>query len=154
MFKDRDREIMSLMRENGLQIGDSLSILKTLKLEQKQEMLDWMIENDITRRVISVSLQSISKQARDIAKRKDLNYDDLLKLMDHITVKWNNFENKELYIDLELIMAMPGSTLEDFYEEFKFLKYCLTLIQTIVINGTLLRLIHYTMITIMNMIRL
>jgi hypothetical protein len=39
--------------------------------------------------------------------------------MDHITVKWNNFENKELYIDLELIMAMPGSTLEDFYEEFK-----------------------------------
>jgi radical SAM superfamily enzyme YgiQ (UPF0313 family) len=119
MFKERDREIMSLMRENGLQIGDSLSILKTLKLEQKQEMLDWMIENDITRRVISVSLQSISKQARDIAKRKDLDYDDLLKLMDHITVKWNNFENKELYIDLELIMAMPGSTLEDFYEEFK-----------------------------------
>jgi len=119
MFKDRDREIMTLMRDNGLQIGDSLSILKTLKLEQKKEMLDWMIENDITRRVISVSLQSISKVARDIAKRKDLELDHVLTLIDHITHEWNYFKNKELYIDIELIMAMPGSTLQDFYDEFR-----------------------------------
>jgi hypothetical protein len=119
MFKDRDREIMTLMRDNGLQIGDSLSILKTLKLKEKKEMLDWMIEHDITRRVISVSLQSISKEARDIAKRKDLELDDVLTLIDHITNEWNYFKNKELYIDIELILAMPGSTLQDFYDEFQ-----------------------------------
>lgn len=119
MFKERDREIMTLMRQNGIHIGDSLSILKTLKLEQKQEMLDWMIENDITRRVISISLQSISKLARDIAKRKDLDLEDILKLIEHITTKWNYFKGKEFYIDLELILAMPGSTVHDFYEEFK-----------------------------------
>ena len=119
MYKERDKEMMQAMRDNGLQIGDSLSILKTLKFEQKQEMLDWMIENEITRRVISVSLQSISNRARDIAKRKDLELEDVIKLIEHITERWNNFESKELYIDIELILAMPGSTLEDFYQEFK-----------------------------------
>ena len=36
-----------------------------------------------------------------------------------LTSKWNNFKDKELWLDLELILGMPGSTLKDFYEEFK-----------------------------------
>lgn len=120
MFKERDKEFLSLMLQNGLQAGDTLALLKTQKLDQKIDLLDWMIKNEVTIDVLSVSLQSISKEARDIAKRKDLELHDVLKLIDHITKKWNSFLlNKELYIDLELILGMPGSTLEDFYEEFR-----------------------------------
>ena len=119
MFKERDREMMMHMVDNGVQIGENLSVLKTLKLEQKKEMLDFMIEHDITRQVISISLQSISPEARKIANRRDLNVEETYELVDHLTNKWNNFKEKELWLDLELILAMPGSTLKDFYEEFK-----------------------------------
>lgn len=118
MFKERDRKIVQLMRQNNLQIGDTLSILKTLKVDQKKEILDFLIEHDVTARVISLSLQSISEQARDVAKRKDLNLNDTIELMDHLTKKWD-FKSKDMYIDIELILGMPGSTLDDFYEEFK-----------------------------------
>jgi len=119
MFKDRDREMMMHMVKNGVQIGENLSVLKTLKLEQKKEMLDFMIEHDITRQVISISLQSISEEARRIANRRDLTEEETYELVDHLTNKWNNFKDKELWLDLELILGMPGSTLEDFYEEFR-----------------------------------
>ena len=83
MFKERDREMLMQMVNNGVQIGENLSVLKTLKLEQKKEMLDFMIEHDITRQVVSISLQSISEEARKIANRRDLNVEEIYELVDH-----------------------------------------------------------------------
>ena len=119
MLKERDFQMMRIMQDNGLQVGDSISVLKTLKLKDKIDIIDFMVETEITRRLISISVQSISKKARDIAKRIDLDYDDTITIIDHIKEKWGNLYEKELHIDLELILGMPGSTLEDFYDEFK-----------------------------------
>lgn len=119
MLKKRDIEMMLIMKENNVQVGDTISVLKTLKVEDKIDIIDFMIENEITSRTISISVQSISKKARDIAKRIDLEYDDTIKLIDHIKDRWGNLHDKDLYVDLELILGMPGSTLEDFYDEFK-----------------------------------
>lgn len=119
MLKKRDIEMMLIMKENNVQVGDTISVLKTLKVEDKIAIIDFMIENEITSRTISISVQSISKKARDIAKRIDLEYDDTIKLIDHIKDRWGNLHDKDLYVDLELILGMPGSTLEDFYDEFK-----------------------------------
>lgn len=65
----------------------------------------------------TVSIQSVSEKAMKIANRVDLSLENKIKLSEHIHKRCH----KEGYPvpSLELILAMPGSTLEDFYKEFE-----------------------------------
>lgn len=67
--------------------------------------------------VPTISIQSISEEAMKVANRPDLSLEDKIKLAEYINEKCN----KEGYPKppLELILGMPGSTLEDFYNEYE-----------------------------------
>jgi hypothetical protein len=67
--------------------------------------------------VPTISIQSISEEAMKVANRPDLTLEDKIKLAEHINEKCN----KEGYPKppLELILGMPGSTIEDFYNEYE-----------------------------------
>ena len=93
----------------------------------EQDGEDW--EDDIRRKqaaegealyisvVPTVSIQSISKEAMDVVNRVDLNLEDKLALARHI----NQRCNVEGYPKppVELILGMPGSTIDDFYNEYE-----------------------------------
>lgn len=63
----------------------------------------------------TISIQSISDEAMKVANRIDLSFEDKIKLSEHIRKRCH--EEGFPVPNLELIMAMPGSTLEDFYNE-------------------------------------
>jgi len=138
-FKDRDLEIFKYAWESKLNLTD-ISTVKTpilekridlinscfkiigknsnRKLETKNEMDMWG-ETENVSLVPTVSIQSISKTAMKISNRVDLNSQDKLKLSHHI----NKMCTKEGYTipAIELILAMPGSTIDDFYEEMNII---------------------------------
>ena len=65
----------------------------------------------------TVSIQSVSDDAMKIAKRVDLNLDDKIALSEHIHQRCN----VEGYPKppVEMILGMPGSTIDDFYKEYE-----------------------------------
>jgi hypothetical protein len=65
----------------------------------------------------TVSIQSVSEVAMKIANRVDLSLENKIKLSKHIYTRCH--EEGYPVPAPELIMAMPGSTLEDFYKEFE-----------------------------------
>jgi hypothetical protein len=69
--------------------------------------------------VPTVSFQSISDEAMRVAERIDLSFKDKVILSKHIHKRCH----QEGYPvpAIELIMAMPGSTIDDFYEEMTLL---------------------------------
>ena len=69
--------------------------------------------------VPTVSLQSVSEEAMKVANRIDLSLEDKIKLSMHIRKRCH--EQDFPVPAIELILAMPGSTLEDFYNEFSIL---------------------------------
>ena len=69
--------------------------------------------------VPTVSIQSISDEAMKVAKRKDLSTADKLKLSQHIEKRCR--EEGFPIPALELILAMLGSTLKDFYDEVEII---------------------------------
>jgi hypothetical protein len=66
--------------------------------------------------VPTVSFQSVSDEAMRVAERVDLNIRDKIILSEHIHKRCH--EEGFPVPAIELIMAMPGSTLADFYDEF------------------------------------
>lgn len=69
--------------------------------------------------VPTVSFQSISDEAMRVAERVDLNFKDKVILSKHINKRCH--EEGYPVPAIELIMAMPGSTIDDFYEEMALL---------------------------------
>ena len=69
--------------------------------------------------VPTVSIQSISDEAMRVAKRADLSYENKIKLSEHIRKKCH--EEGYPVPAIELIMGMPGSTLDDFYAEWEIM---------------------------------
>lgn len=69
--------------------------------------------------VPTVSIQSISEEAMKVANRVDLSLADKIKLSQHINKRCH--EEGFPIPAIELIMAMPGSTIEDFYNEMTLL---------------------------------
>jgi hypothetical protein len=69
--------------------------------------------------VPTVSIQSISDEAMKVAKRSDLSFEDKIKLSEHIRKRCH--EEGYPVPALELILGMPGSTKEDFYQEFNII---------------------------------
>lgn len=69
--------------------------------------------------VPTVSIQSISDEAMKVAKRADLSYENKIKLSEHIRKRCH--EEGYPVPAIELIMGMPGSTLNDFYAEWEIM---------------------------------
>jgi hypothetical protein len=66
-----------------------------------------------------ISIQSLSDKAMEVCKRLDLSAEDKIKLSEHI-----NYRCKTEGYPIpnpEFILAMPGSTKEDFYREFEII---------------------------------
>lgn len=139
-FKDRDIEIFRFAWENGFNLTD-ISTVKTKNLEKRKELIDsWFEivgskfqkqlkdevntldmwdETKFSSVVPTVSIQSISETAMKIADRTDLSTKDKIELSRYIKEKC---EEKNYPIPaIELILGMPGSTLDDFYNEMEII---------------------------------
>lgn len=129
VFFERDIEIFRFAWNTGLRLTD-VSTLKSKNLDKRIALIDaWFDvvgnnhdlekENKFSSIVPTVSLQSVSDEAMKVAKRVDLSFDDKIKLSEHIRFKCQ--ENGFPVPTPEFILGMPGSTINDFYEEFNVL---------------------------------
>jgi len=89
------------------------------KLENNETSIFEKQEQTYISVVPTVSIQSISDEAMRVSKRKDLSFEDKIKLSEHIRKRCH--EEGFPIPALELILGMPGSTKEDFYQEFNIL---------------------------------
>jgi len=140
-FEDRDLAIFEFAWKNDFNLTD-ISTMKSPNLERRKRLIDrWFEivgnkghrvkshnktsgldmwgETALVSIVPTVSIQSISEEAMRIAKRKDLSYNDKLALSRHIEKRCR--EEGFPIPALELILAMPGSTLQDFYDEVELI---------------------------------
>jgi tRNA A37 methylthiotransferase MiaB len=133
-FLERDLEIFKFAWENGIILTD-VSTMKSKSLDRRIKLIDsWFnivgshVDNSKIRKdddlpeyltppavVPTVSIQSISDEAMKVANRVDLSFEDKVKLSDHIRKRCE--EEGYPIPGIELILGMPGSTLQDFYEE-------------------------------------
>lgn len=125
MLFDRDLFIYELALKNKLHLRD-ISTVKSKDLNRRKKIID-ECDNLLTKyeetvktfkntpAIPTVSIQSVSSEAMRVAKRTDLSLEDKIELSEHI------FEKKRMGRDIELILGMPGSTLEDFYSEYELI---------------------------------
>lgn len=136
-FEDRDLEIFAFAWKHNFNLTD-ISTMKSPSLERRKRLIDrWFEvvgkgpekhskagggtdmwgETEYVSVVPTVSIQSISDEAMRVAKRVDLSIDDKIELSKHINKRCT--EEGFPVPALELILAMPGSTLDDFYNEMQ-----------------------------------
>jgi len=133
-FKDRDIEIFRFAWEHDFNLTD-ISTVKTKNLERRKQLIDsWFevvgsrksnisskdntdmwVDTESISLVPTVSIQSISETAMKIADRTDLSTKDKIELSRYIKERCK--EKHYPIPAIELILAMPGSTLQDFYDE-------------------------------------
>lgn len=134
-FEDRDIEIFRFAWHNNFNLTD-ISTMKSTDLKRRIRLIDRWFEivgygpekhskseggtdmwgdTEYVSVVPTVSIQSISDEAMKISKRIDLTCENKLKLSRHIEKRCR--EEGFPVPALELILAMPGSTLQDFYDE-------------------------------------
>jgi hypothetical protein len=137
VFFERDLEIFKFAWENNFQLTD-ISSMKATNYDRRKKLVDaWFdivgknvnlnidktiekgtnmwLETEVVSVVPTVSIQSVSDEAMKVAKRVDLSSEEKIKLAKHIGKRCNQqgFPKPPL----ELILAMPGSNLDDFYKE-------------------------------------
>lgn len=137
-FEDRDIDIFEFAWRHNLNLTD-ISTVKAKSLDRRKRLIDkWFdivgpIKNkdrsierlddnmwDATENmsvVPTVSIQSISNEAMRIAERVDLSTSDKMELSRYINKKCTDYGYP--VPALELILAMPGSTINDFYDEME-----------------------------------
>ena len=140
-FEDRDLEIFAFGWENGFNLTD-ISTMKSKDIKRRKRLIDrWFDivgkdarapksgegkggldmwgETEYVSVVPTVSIQSISEEAMKLADRVDLSTENKLELSRYINQRCE--EHGFPIPALELILAMPGSTLEDFYNEMEII---------------------------------
>ena len=135
-FEDRDLSIFEFGWKNNFNLTD-ISTMKSPDLTRRKRLIDrWFgvvgatdykpkatDGNDMWGKteyvsiVPTVSIQSISEEAMKVAQRVDLSTKDKLELSRHIEKRCR--EEGFPVPALELILAMPGSTIDDFYNEME-----------------------------------
>ncbi len=136
-FEDRDLEIFEFAWINKFNLTD-ISTMKSKDLKRRKRLIDrWFNivgtgpekhskaqggtdmwgETEYVSVVPTVSIQSISDKAMKLADRIDLSNNDKLELSRYINQRCN--EEGFPIPALELILAMPGSTIQDFYDEME-----------------------------------
>lgn len=124
IYEERDLEVFSFAWQNGIRLTD-ISTVKVKNLERRKRLIDRCFDiigkgpNLHTGCIPTVSLQSVSDEAMKVAKRVDLSLEDKIILSEHIYKKCN--QENIIPPSIELILGMPGSTLDDFYTEFELL---------------------------------
>lgn len=114
VFLERDTQILKMALDSGLILTD-LSLAKTKKLSVKKKIIDTLYSTG-HHGGLNISIQSMSDEAMRVSQRLDLCFQDKLALGKYIAQKSLELENRMPTI--EIILAMPGSTLEDFYNEY------------------------------------
>jgi putative methyltransferase len=137
-FLERDLAIFKFGWENGVKLTD-ISTMKSKDIDRRIKLVDsWFnvvgIDPDTStvngmtdprdlpmfaNVVPSVSIQSVSEIAMKVANRIDLSLENKIKLSEHISQRCH--QEGFPIPNVELIMGMPGSTLEDFYKEMTIL---------------------------------
>jgi putative methyltransferase len=122
VFEERDLGLLKFAKDAGLTFID-ISQVKTKDYERRKRLVDSFFEiiqpfgrKDRAAIVPNISIQSISDVAMQVAKRTDMKVSDKIKLgkyMRDLCAKY------DYHPGMELIMAMPGSTLDDFYAEWE-----------------------------------
>lgn len=137
VFEDRDLEIFAFAWNIQFNLTD-ISTLKSKDIKRRKRLIDrWFEivgtglethsvseggtdmwgETEFISVVPTVSIQSISDEAMKVSKRVDLSTEHKLELSKHIEKRCR--EEGFPVPALELILAMPGSTIDDFYNEFE-----------------------------------
>lgn len=124
VFEERDLGILRYAKEAGLTLVD-ISQVKTKDYERRKRLIDAFFDiiqpfgrTDRAAIVPNISIQSISDEALRVSKRTDMSIKDKIRLgkyLSEICAKYDYHPN------MELIMAMPGSTLDDFYAEWELI---------------------------------
>lgn len=142
-FEERDLEIFKFAWEQGVNLTD-ISTMKSKNLTKRKRLVDCWFEivgpkkesksakqiknfewwdKDAGENSISivptVAIQSISDEAMRVSKRVDLTSEDKIELSKHIEKQCR--EKGYPVPALELILGMPGSTLNDFYDEMELI---------------------------------
>lgn len=137
VFEDRDIELFAFAWSKRFNLTD-ISTVKAKDLKRRKRLIDrwfdivgsgpethskslggadmWK-DTEYVSVVPTVSIQSISDEAMRIADRVDLSTEDKLELSRYINSRCTEFGFP--VPALELILAMPGSTIEDFYNEME-----------------------------------
>jgi hypothetical protein len=119
----RDVDIIQKLADNKKQYGFPQStyiygIAKT-KLDKKEKVLEIGFESGLMK-WFPVPIQGITKEVTDNIKRTDVPLQDILNLALKLREKYN------VEPRFELILGLPGSTLNDFYEEMDLTEYSKT----------------------------
>jgi hypothetical protein len=125
MFIERDLKLYELALQHGLMLID-LSTVKIRDLNKRKQLIDAcdglltqyqvnLSDLNVKAPLPTISIQSISDEAMKVSKRVDLSIQDKIALSEHIDSKKRSERN------LELILGMPGSTIDDFYNEFELI---------------------------------
>lgn len=138
-FEKRDIEIFDFAWKHRLNLTD-ISTVKVKSMERRKRLIDsWFDivgsgmethskseggtdmwgDTEFVSVVPTVSIQSISDEAMRVADRVDLSSEEKIELSRYIHQKCH--EQGFPVPALELILAMPGSTKEDFYREMEII---------------------------------
>lgn len=115
----RDIDVVNYMGEMKRKYGYPESImmygLAKVQVEKREKLLDALFKNKLLSHYF-MSVQSISQTALKNVKRTDISVDENLSLAKKL---------KETYgavIKVELILGLPGSTIDDFYQEMDLIQ--------------------------------
>lgn len=138
-FEERDLTIFKFAWDNKFNLTD-ISTLKAKDLSRRIRLIDSVFEivgtgpeehsaseggtdmwgqTEYVSIIPSISIQSVSETAMKIADRVDLSYNDKIELSKHINKRCS--EEGYPIPAVELILGMPGSTLDDFYAEMEII---------------------------------
>ena len=125
MYKERDLEFLDFALQNGI-TPQAMSFVKLKNLEKKKQLITDVfnvIKKNVKGKVsteyggffgVGTSHQTVSDEAIKIANRVDLTFNEKTEIGKHIK---NLLKDEDPSETIDLVMAMPGSTLDDFYEE-------------------------------------
>lgn len=85
------------------------------KVEKKEQLLEAMFDNNLMSYYF-MSIQSISATALNNVKRTDISVAENIKLAENFRAKYN------IPVKVELILGLPGSTIDDFYAEMDLIQ--------------------------------
>lgn len=111
---DRDIDIINRLVENKKTFGYPQNLyiygIAKVKVEKREKILDAVFANNLADSY-PMSLQTISTAALTNVKRTDISIEENLRLAEKYYKKYN------IYARAEIILGLPGSTIDDFYKE-------------------------------------
>jgi len=110
----RDIELINCIKENKEKYNYPKSFfyfgVPKVGVEKREKLLDAVLESGLVNYYF-MALQTIEKESLDNAKRTDISLEENIKLAEKYRNKYN------IPVKVELILGLPGNTLESFYKE-------------------------------------